>query len=109
MRLCLIREEGGADSASGGVPRTAAEAHALFEKGMRLMRTREDLAAFRIFDRLSRYRGHGPPDLVPTAAAARDFLDPDRSAGEKARTLFGFFSPTVVRLELPDPDAEASG
>ena len=109
MRLCMIREEGGAGRGSGEVPRTAAEAHALFEKGMRLMRARDDLAAFRVFDRLSRYRGHGPPDLVPTAAAARDFLDPDRSAGQKARTLFGFFSPTVVRLEAPGPDAEASG
>lgn len=105
----MIREESGRDGESGTPPRTAVEAHALFEKGMRLMRARDDLAAFRIFDRLSRYRGDGPPDLVPTAAAARDFLDPDRSAGEKARTLFGFFSPTVVRLEAPGPDAEPSG
>jgi hypothetical protein len=109
MRLCLIREESGRDGESGTPPRTAVEADALFKRGMRLMRARDDLAAFRVFERLSRYRGHGPPDLVPTAAAVRDFLDPDRSAGEKARTLFGFFSPTLIRLEAPGPDAAASG
>src|SRR5262245_36077071 len=79
-------------------PRNPEDAEILFWKGMREMKARNDEAAFRIFDVLSAYEGDAPPHLVATAKAGRDFLDPERTAEEKARTLFDFFSPTLVRV-----------
>jgi hypothetical protein len=84
-------------------PRNADEAAALFWQGMREMESRNDEPAFRIFDVLSRYEGNAPPQLVAIAKAGRDFLDPERTAEQKAKTLFGFFSPTLVRV-FPDDE-----
>src|SRR5262245_30482734 len=78
-------------------PRNAEEAEALFRQGMREMESRHDEAAFRIFDLLSRYQGDAPPQLVATAKVGRDYLDPERTAAQKARTMLQFFSPTLVK------------
>lgn len=64
---------------------------------MRAMKAREDDQAFHLFDRLCRYTGETPPGLMPTARRLRDFLAPDRTPGQKAETLFGFFTPTCIR------------
>jgi hypothetical protein len=65
---------------------------------MRNMESRNDELAFRIFDVLSRYNGDAPPHLVVIAKTGRDFLDPERTVEEKARTLFDFFSPTLIHV-----------
>jgi hypothetical protein len=70
---------------------------------MREMESRNDEAAFQIFDVLSRYEGDAPPQLVATANAGRDFLDPERTAEQKARTMSQFFTPTLIRF-YPDDD-----
>jgi hypothetical protein len=70
---------------------------------MREMESRNDAAAFQIFDVLSGYQGDGPPQLVATAKVGRDFLDPERTAEQKAKTLFDYFSPTLVRV-YPDDE-----
>src|SRR5262249_7356318 len=102
MKLSAIREQKANDKSPLGdgvhPPRNAEEAKALFWQGMRAMEARNDEAAFRIFDALSAYEGDAPPHLVATAKAGRDFLDPERTAEQKARTLFGFFSPTLIRV-----------
>ena len=102
MRLAAIREEKARDEGSEGLvvptPRNAEEAEALFREGLRELRARNDEAAFRIFDSLSRYEGDAPPEFFRSARAARDFLDPARTAEEKATTLFDFFSPTLIRV-----------
>jgi hypothetical protein len=82
-------------------PRNAEEAEAHFWEGMRAMEARNDEKAFRIFGVLSRYAGDAPPHLVATAKAGRDFLDPERTAEQKARTASDFFTPTLVRV-YPD-------
>jgi hypothetical protein len=79
-------------------PRNAEEAVALFWEGMREMESRNDAVAFQIFDVLSRYKGDAPPQLVVTAKAGRDFLDPERTAEQKARTASAFFTPTLIHL-----------
>jgi hypothetical protein len=79
-------------------PRNAEEAEALFWEGLREMESRNDEAAFRIFDVLSRYEGDGPPQLVAIAKAGRDFLDPERTAEQEAKTLFDFFTPTLISI-----------
>ena len=102
MKLSAIRERKGHAKAASDVdirqPRNAEEAEALFREGMRKMESRNDEAAFRIFDVLSRYEGDGPPQLVAIAKAGRDFLDPERTAEQKARTMFDFFSPTLIHV-----------
>ena len=101
MKLSAILEAEGNNAASDvGIrqPRNAEEAEALFREGLREMESRNDEAAFRIFDLLSRYEGDAPPHLVAIAKVGRDFLDPERTADQKARTAFGFFSPTLVRV-----------
>jgi hypothetical protein len=82
-------------------PRNADEAEALFRTGMREMESRNDELAFRIFDVLSRYQD-APPQLRDVARTGRDFLDPERTAEQKAQTVFGFFSPTLIRVYLDD-------
>ena len=102
MKLSAIRERKGHAKAASDVdirqPRNAEEAEALFREGMRKMESRNDEAAFRIFDVLSRYDGDAPPHLVAIAKSCRDFLDPEKTAEQRARTLFDFFSPTLIRL-----------
>ena len=102
MKLSAIRERKGHDKATSDVeirqPRNAEEAEALFREGMRKMESRNDEAAFRIFDVLSRYDGDAPPHLVAIAKTGRDFLDPERTVEQKARTLFDFFSPTLIHV-----------
>jgi hypothetical protein len=101
MKLSAILEAEGNNAASDvGIrqPRNAEEAEALFRLGLREMEVRNDEAAFRIFGVLSRYKGDAPPHLVAIAKVGRDFLDPERTADQKARTAFGFFSPTLVRV-----------
>jgi hypothetical protein len=103
MKLAAIRERKAHDPKfppGDGVcqPQNAEEAEALFRKGMREMEARNDAAAFRIFDVLSRYKGDAPPQLVSTAKAGRDFLDPERTAEQKARTMFDFFTPTLISI-----------
>src|SRR5262245_17307917 len=78
--------------------RNAEEATAPFWEGLREMASRNDEAAFEIFDLLSRYNGDAPPHLVATARAGRDYLDPARTAEQKARTLFHFFTPTLIQV-----------
>jgi hypothetical protein len=102
MKLSAIRERKGHDKAASDVdicqPRNAEEAEALFWEGMRKMESRNDEAAFRIFDVLSRYEGDALPHLVAIAKAGRNFLDPGRTAEEKARIAADFFSPTLIRV-----------
>ena len=102
MKLAAIRERKANDKSPPGdgvrQPRNAVEAEALFRKGMREMEARNEAAAFRIFDVLSRYEGNAPPQLVAIAKAGRDFLDPERTAEQKARTMFDFFSPTLIHV-----------
>jgi len=103
MKLSAIRERkaDGHKAASDVVirqPRNAEEAEALFREGVRKMESRNDEAAFRIFDVLSRYEGDALPHLVALAKAGRNFLDPARTVEEKARTLFDFFSPTLIHV-----------
>jgi hypothetical protein len=102
MKLSAIREGKGHDKAASDVdirqPRNAEEAEALFWEGMRKMESRNDEAAFRIFDVLSRYEGDAPPHLAAIAKAGRDFLDPNRTAEQETRTVFDFFSPTLIRV-----------
>ena len=102
MKLSAIRERMGHDKAASDVdirqPRNAEEAEAFFREGMRKIESRNDEAAFRIFEVLSRYEGDAPPHLVAIAKAGRDFLDPTRTAEQKARTAFDFFSPTLIHV-----------
>lgn len=110
MRLAAIRGDRARDCGSewddgGGVPQDAAEADAMFRRAMRAMETRDDGTAFRIFDRLCRYEGDAPTGLLASARAARDFLDPNRSSGQKAQTLFDFFRPTVLRADEADENS----
>ena len=109
MKLSAIREQQANDRSPPGdgvrPPRNAEEAEALFRRGMKEMESRNDGVAFRIFDLLSRYQGGAPPQLVATAKAGRDFLDPERTAEQKARTLLKFFSPTLVRI-YPEDEGE---
>jgi hypothetical protein len=79
-------------------PRNAEEAVALLRMGVDEMNSRHDEAAFEIFKVLSRYEGEAPAQLVAVAKAGRDVLDPERSVEQKAKTLFDFFSPTVIRV-----------
>ena len=101
MRLSAIRK-GHSHKATSDVdvrqPQNAEEAEALFREGMRKMESRNDEAAFQIFDVLSRYEGDALPHIVAIAKAGRDFLDPSRTAEEKARTAADFFSPTLIRV-----------
>src|SRR5262245_58274345 len=92
-------------ASDGGIrqPRNGDEAYVRVCKGMREMKSRNDEAAFRIFDTLSRYKGDAPPQLVATAKVGRDFLDPERTAEQKAKALFDFFSPTLIRV-FPDDE-----
>lgn len=114
MKLATIRESRNdrprpGSTADDSVPRDADEAVALFDRGMRAMRARDDDAAHRIFGRVCRYAGDdAPPGLLASARACRDFLDPDRSSEQRAETLLGFFRPTVVRLNF-DGDERESG
>jgi hypothetical protein len=106
MKLSAILEAQGHQAASDvgfRRPRNAEEAEALFRAGLREMEARNDEAAFRIFEVLSRYRGDAPPYLVAIVKVGRDFLDSERTAEQKARTAFGFFSPTLVRV-YPDDE-----
>jgi hypothetical protein len=100
MKLSAIREQKANDKSPPGdsprQPRNAKEAEALFGEGMREMEARNDEAAFRIFDVLSRYKGDAPPQLVATAKAGRDFLDSERTSEQKAKTLYDFFTPTLI-------------
>src|SRR5262249_36081616 len=103
MKLSAILDwtaQGHKAASDGGIrqPRNAGEAYALFCRGMREMESRNDEAAFRIFDALSRYKGDAPPQLVATAKVGRDYLDPARTADQKARSLFDLFSPTLVSI-----------
>jgi hypothetical protein len=103
MKLSAILERKAHDHKSppgDGVhqPQNAGEAEALFWEGMREMEARNDEAAFRIFGVLSHYKGDAPPHLVATAKAGREFLDPERTAEQKARTMFDFFSPTLISI-----------
>jgi hypothetical protein len=108
MKLAAIREQKAHDKPPPGdgvrQPRSADEAEALFWQGMREMESRDDEVAFEIFDKLSRDEGGAPPQLVATAKAVRDFLDPERTAEQKARAMLDFFSPTLVRV-FPDDEA----
>lgn len=114
MKLATIRESRNdrprpGSTAGDTVPRDADEAAALFDRGMRAMRARDDDAAHRIFGRVCRYAGDNtPPGLLASACACRDFLDPGRSPEQKAETLFGAFRPTVVGLDF-DGDERESG
>src|SRR5262249_29464459 len=61
MKLSAIRDRTAHDhkaASDGGIrhPRNADEAYALFCTGVREMKSRNDEAAFRIFDVLSRYK-----------------------------------------------------
>jgi hypothetical protein len=108
MKLSAILERTAHDhkaNSDAGIcqPRNGDEAYALFCTGMREMEARNDEAAFNIFDLLSRYQGDAPPQLVAIAKIGRDYLDPERTAEQKAGTLFGFFSPTLVRV-YPDDE-----
>jgi hypothetical protein len=105
MKLSAIREQKAASDGGVRQPRNAGEAAALFRRGMREMESRNDELAFRIFDVLSRYQRDVPPHLVATAKAGRDFLGPDRTAEQKARTMLKFFSPTLIRV-FPDDEEE---
>jgi hypothetical protein len=109
MRLATIREEEagekGPERSAIRMPRNAEEAAALFRKGLREMDARNDQEAFGIFDYLSHYEGDAPPELFRSARAIRDFLDPARSVEEKARTLFYYFSPTLIRV-YPEGETE---
>ena len=102
MKLSAIRERKGHAKAASDVdirqPRNAEEAGSLFWEGMRKMESRNDEAAFRIFDVLSGYEEDAPPHLVAIAKTGRDFLDPERTAEQKARTAFDFFSPTLIHV-----------
>jgi hypothetical protein len=102
MKLAAIREQKANDKSPPGdsarQPRNADEAAALFWEGLREMESRNDQEAFWIFDVLSRYEGDAPPRLVAIAKAGRDFLDPERTAEQKARTLFDFFTPTLIHV-----------
>ncbi len=115
MKLATIRESRTArerreSAASGTAPRDAAELDELFELGMRAMRARDDERAYRIFARICRYDGDdAPPGLLPSARASRDFLDPDRTPGQKAETLLGFFDPTLIRVDLGGDDPVPPG
>jgi hypothetical protein len=82
-------------------PRNAEEAEALFWEGLREMESRNDVAAFRIFGVLSQYKGDAPPHLMAIAKVGKDFLDPERTAEQKARIAFDFFTPTLIRV-FPD-------
>lgn len=110
MKLATIRESRTdrpqqKPAATGTAPRDTTELDELFEQGMRALRARDDERAYRIFTRICRYDGDdAPPGLLPSARASRDFLDPDRTPGQKAETLFGFFNPTTIRLDF-DGDA----
>jgi hypothetical protein len=107
MKLAAIRERKAHDKSPPGdgvrQPRNAVEAEALFR-----MEARNDEAAFRIFGVLSHYKGDAPPQLVAIAKAGRDFLDPERTAEQKAKTLFDFFSPKLVRV-YPDDEGTDQG
>ena len=112
MKLSAIRDRTAHDhkaASDGGIrhPRNADEAYALFCTGVREMKSRNDEAAFRIFDVLSRYKGDAPPHLVATAKAGRDFLDPERTAEQKTRTMFDFFTPTLIHV-FPDDEGETA-
>jgi predicted RNA-binding protein with PUA-like domain len=101
VKLAAIREQKANKSPPGdGVrqPRNAEEAKARFWEGMREMEARNDEAAFQIFDVLSCYEGDAPPHLVAIAKAGRNFLDPERTAEQKARTMFDYFTPTLISI-----------
>jgi hypothetical protein len=106
MKLAAIRGQKANDKSPPGDgvrrPRNAEEAEALFWEGMREMEARNDEAAFRIFDLLSHYKGDAPPQLVSTAKAGRDFLDPERTAEQRARTASDFFTPTLIHVPTPN-------
>jgi hypothetical protein len=111
MKLAAIREKKAHDHKSSsdvGIcqPRNAAEAEALWWRGMEAMESRNDAVAFRIFEMLSAYKGDAPPGIVATATAGRDFLDPKRSAEQKARTATSFFSPILIRV-FPDEEGKS--
>jgi hypothetical protein len=111
MKLAAIGEQKAHDQSLPGDgvrrPRNGDEAYALFCRGMREMESRNDEVAFRIFDLLSRYEGDAPPYLVATAKTGRDFLDPERTADQKARTMLDFFSPALIRV-FPDDEGETA-
>jgi hypothetical protein len=103
MRLSTIYEGGALDPDADPchevrAPRNWREASTLFDRGLRLMRARDDARAYRLFQALCRYRGDAPPDLLRAARAAREYLDPRLPAEEKAKALFGIFSPTLIRV-----------
>jgi hypothetical protein len=77
--------------------------------GVEEMNARNDEAAFQIFRVLSRYEGEAPAQLVAVAKAGRDFLDPNRTAEQKAKTLLDFFSPTVIRIYPLDGERNQCG
>jgi hypothetical protein len=74
--------------------------------GVEEMNSGNDEAAFEIFKVLSRYEGEAPPQFVAVAKAGRDVLDPDRTAEQKAKTLYDFFSPTAIRVYPQEEDGE---
>jgi hypothetical protein len=87
-------------------PRNPEEAEKLFWMGMQEMKSRNDEAAFQIFKVLSRYDGEAPPMLAAVAKTVRDFLDPERTAEQRAKTLFDFFSPVLIRIYPEEEDGE---
>ena len=79
----------------------------LFEDGLAALRARDDQIAFAIFDVLSRYEAGAPPQLMTTAKMARDILDPERTADQKARAMLHFFSPAMIRV-FPNDEGETA-
>lgn len=73
------------------------------------MRTGDDEAAFRIFDRLSRYEGEAPPGLVDGAKLGRDLLDPDLTPTEKADQFFDLFPGRIIHIYNADQGDEPAG
>jgi hypothetical protein len=102
MRLACIREIDARNEGSKRpdipMPRNAEAAIRLFERGLAALRAGDDHIAFAIFDCLSRYEGDAPPQLVAIAKVGKEFLDPERTAEQRAKTLYDFFSPTLIRV-----------
>jgi hypothetical protein len=111
MKLAAIREQKANDKSPPGdgvgQPRTAEEAEVLFWRAMREMESRNDEAAFGIFDLLSHCQW-ATPQLAATAKVCRDFLDPERTAEQKAKTALGVFSPTLLHV-FPGDEEETLG
>jgi hypothetical protein len=103
MKLSAIREQKAHDHKAASAveirqPRNGDEVFALFGQAMRALEARNDELALQLFDALSAAEEIAPPQLVATATAARDLLDPERTTEQKAEAMFHFFTPTLIRV-----------